>query len=217
MQGKPDFNAGERQAFGLLLPGPSHPDLRRLKKQHRPSRHGHKIWNATWILLDYLRRQEPPRGVRVLDVGCGWGLAGIFCARFFRARVTAIDVDPQVFPFLELHARLNQVEIRTGQASFDEIPLELLKRHDQLIGADICFDDGMIDPLCRLVERAVRARIDRIVLADPGRPSFRRLVSRCARQLGGVEQAWTTEEPLLSWPAGRPKIRGRLLLVPSSA
>ena len=43
--------------------------------------------------MDYLGCQGLPEGVKVLEVGCGWGLAGIFCAKHFRAVVTGVDAD----------------------------------------------------------------------------------------------------------------------------
>jgi len=213
MENKPDPNLHERRVFGLRLPKPSHPDLRQLRDQHAPSVQGHKTWNATWLLLDFLRSQDLSSDLRVLDVGCGWGLAGIFCASQCRARVTAVDVDRQVFPFLLLHARLNQVEIRTLEASFDGIATQLLRQHDLLIGADICFREDMVEPLYQLCTRALAAGVGRVLLVDPGRSAFRQFAARCAQTLGGVEQEWTTDEPLLSWPGAPVPIRGWLLII----
>ena len=65
----------ERQAYGLRLPKPSHPQLRLLRSRHAPSAQGHKTWNATWLLADFLTGHPLPQGLRVLDTGCGWGLA----------------------------------------------------------------------------------------------------------------------------------------------
>ncbi len=213
MQSKPESSRGERQAFGLRLLKSFHPELRQLRGRHQPTAQGHKAWNATWLLLDYLQRQELPPGLRVLDVGCGWGLTGIFCASRYQARVTAVDVDPQVFPFLQLHARLNEVEIQTLEASFEEITDELLEQHDLLVGADICFKERMVEPLYQLCSRALQAGVSRVLLADPGRFSFRQLAAQCVQNLDAAEQEWETDEPLLSWPGTRLRLQGRLLLV----
>jgi RNA polymerase sigma-70 factor (ECF subfamily) len=43
--------------------------------------------------MDYLEHQGLPRETRVMEVGCGWGLAGIYCAREHGARVTGLDAD----------------------------------------------------------------------------------------------------------------------------
>ena len=118
--------AHERSAFGLRLAKSSHPDLRRLRGLDSPRAQGHKTWNAGWLLIDFLQRQRLEKGLRVLDIGCGWGLCGIFCARRAAAVVTAADIDPRVFPYLNLHAQLNEVEIATCERSFAQMDSALL-------------------------------------------------------------------------------------------
>ena len=202
----------ERQAFGLRIPKPSHPELRKLHSRHTPTAQGHKTWNATWLLADFLTRQDLPRGLRVIDVGCGWGLAGIFCARAFAAQVTSVDIDSQVFPFLQLHARLNEVEVQTLESPLDEIPANLLAEQDLLVGVDICFREKMVAPVHSLVERALAVGVPRLLLADPSRPSFKNLCTLCAAHSNTHSQSWQIPEPLIDWPGRRPSIEGQLLI-----
>ena len=54
-----------------------------------------------------------------MEVGCGWGLLGIYCAKKYGARVTGVDIDSEVFPYLNLHAEINQVEISTLKKGYD--------------------------------------------------------------------------------------------------
>ena len=195
----------------MLRPGD--PQLRTLRAAHSPSQQGHKLWNATWLLLSYLEKHPPPDGARIVEVGCGWGLAGIACARRYAAAVTAVDVDEEVFPFLGLHARHNEVDVATLTAGFEEISPDLLSRQDMLIGADICFRSSMVSPLVDLVARALDAGVRSVVLSDPGRLAFRSLASHCARELGGEEISWQVPEPILAWPGDRPMMQGRLLVI----
>jgi len=201
----------DRQAYGLRLPAPGHPELRRLQGAHAPAQQGHRLWNSTWLLLDFLIEQRLPPGLAVLEAGSGWGLAGIWCARHLAATVTAVDVDPEVFPFLDLHARLNHVEVTTEVASFDRVPDEVLAGADVLIGADICFHEHMVPSLFGLVQRALDAGVGRVALSDPGRMAFRSLASRCVGQLGAAVLHRQVQEPLLSWPGEAPRLEGRLL------
>jgi predicted nicotinamide N-methyase len=89
--------------------------------------------------MDYFKRRGLRERSRVLEVGCGWGLSGIYCAKTHGAAVTGIDIDPEVFPFLHLQAAINGVEITTFKKGFNGLRKEHLKGIDVLIGADICF------------------------------------------------------------------------------
>jgi|TARA_B100001964_G_C13743045_1_gene383993 hypothetical protein len=60
------------------------------------------------------------------------------------ARVTAVDIDLLVFPFVEMLSDLNQVEVNPVTAGFAQVGEELLTDVDLLIGADICFRPPMV-------------------------------------------------------------------------
>jgi 2-polyprenyl-3-methyl-5-hydroxy-6-metoxy-1,4-benzoquinol methylase len=167
--------------------------MRQLKKHHEPSIHGNKFWSSSYLIMDYLGYQGLPIGARVLEAGCGWGLAGIFCAKQFGARVTGIDADEEVFPYLDLHAEVNGVEVQTRQARFEEMKAEELVGYDVLLAADVCFWDEMVDPLYGLIEKAVQAGVQQVVLADPGRPPFVQVSERCSEKLGGQTKEWSVE------------------------
>jgi predicted nicotinamide N-methyase len=203
----------ERQVFGIRVLRPSHPRLRELRRHHTPSYQGHKLWNATWLLLSYLEKHKPAQPVNIMEVGCGWGLASVYCARVCAATVTSVDLDPQVFPFLELNVEVNEVNIQHFSGGFDRVETAMLEKQEVVIGADICFRSSMVQPLFDLIARACRAGTRRIVLSDPGRMAFRNLASRCVDELGATQMSWQVEEPLLSWPGDAPLIHGRLLVI----
>jgi predicted nicotinamide N-methyase len=76
----------ERHAYGLTILHPSHPEVRRLQQDAaRPTLHGHKVWPTSFVLLDYLHQRGIPPQTRVLELGCGWGLVGMACAKTFQA------------------------------------------------------------------------------------------------------------------------------------
>ena len=134
--------------------------------------------------MDYLKTLGMPPGLRVMDVGCGWGLAGIFCAKNLEANVTCVDADPEVFPFLHLHADLNQVKVSTLQKCYENLASHEFNGIDMLIGADICFWDEMPEQLISMIDRALAARVQLILIADPGRTSFERLAEHCKVNYG---------------------------------
>ena len=208
-----EADAHQRQVRGLVLPQPSHPELRRLKRIHRPSAQGFKIWNATWVLLDFLGRQPLPAAPAVLDAGCGWGLAGIWLAWHRGASVLSADIDPAVFPFVDLHARLNGVGSQQARAGFDALPAPLLRDFDLLLVADACFRDELVRPLFGLLQRARACGVPRIAVADPGRAPFGRLSDLARQRLGARQVTWSTAEPRIDWPGRTPRLEARLLLI----
>src|SRR5437762_1903588 len=111
----PDSRAAQdRPAFGPTTLSPSHPDVQRLQHDAAlPSLHGHKVWPTSFVLVDYLHQRGVAPQARVLDLGCGWGLVGIACAKTFQAQVTGLDADAAVFPYLQLHAQRNGVHLAT--------------------------------------------------------------------------------------------------------
>ena len=101
------------RAYGIQVLLSGHSDVRKLKRDYIPSSHGNKFWTSSWLLMDYFKKKGMSSGTRVMEVGCGWGLAGIYCAKNHGARVTGVDIDPDVFLFLDLHAEINGVRIKT--------------------------------------------------------------------------------------------------------
>src|SRR5215467_3688787 len=187
----------ERHAFGLTILSPSHPEVRRL--QHavvQPSLHGHKVWPTSFVLLDYLYQRGVAPQARVLDLGCGWGLVGIACAKTFQAQVTGLDADAAVFPYLQLHAARNGVHLATRQGTFAALTPQDLAVFDLIIGADICFWEDLVDPLYQLVRHGVAAGVAEILVADPSRPPFDELCARCVAQGDAEVFPWTITTPV---------------------
>ena len=182
----------------------THPHVRRLKRRgYIASHHGNKVWRSSFVLMDYLAKRDFPEGVRVLDVGCGWGLSGIFMAKKFGAEVTGLDIDTNVEPFLELQASLNNCRIEFLARSLNKMTIKDLSAHDVIVGADICFWDEMADNLYRFINRAVKGGVSLITIADPGRPPFWELSEKCGEKFVAdtfsrtIKTPWETTKQLL--------------------
>ena len=197
----------QRKAFGITVLKAADKRIRHLKNEYEPFVHGDKFWTSSWLIMDYLRRQGVPEHSRVLEVGCGWGLASIYCAKKFAAKTTGVDMDSAVFPYLELHAELNGVKVDTKRLKFQDLRKKMLSKFDLVIGADICFWDELVDPVYKLIRRAVRAEVQQIIVADPGRPPFLKVCDRCCDKLGGVTKDWEL--------SGSVRASGTLLIVGS--
>jgi predicted nicotinamide N-methyase len=187
----------ERHAFGLTILSPSHPDVQRLQHDAAPpSLHGHKVWPMSFVLLDYLHQRGVAPQARVLDLGCGWGLVGIACAKTFQAQVTGLDADAAVFPYLQLHAQRNGVHLAMRHGTFADLAPQDLRAFDLILGADICFWEELVDPLYQLVRQGVAAGVAEILIADPSRPPFDELCARCVAQGDAEVFTWTITTPV---------------------
>ncbi len=193
---KPDTEKNTRSCYGVKILMSQHKDIRRIKReQEAPSIHGNKFWGSSYLIMDYLEENPPKQGCKVLELGCGWGLAGIHCAKEFDAQVTAIDADDAVFPYLQLHAQHNGVEITTQKRYFEKITTKQLSEYDLIIAADICFWDELADTVYKLINRACKAGVGKIIIADPERPPFFDMAQRCVDQYYGELLQRTVDEP----------------------
>lgn len=170
--------------MGLEIFNANHPEIRRLKREgYEPEIHGNKFWNSSFLTMAYLRRNPLKKGTRVMEIGCGWGLLGIFCAKRFDARVVGTDADANVFPFFDLHAKANGVRVKHEKLRFEQLTVERLKKVDVLLGSDVCFWDQLPPILFNMIRRALRAGVKQIIIADPSRSPFDDLVERCEARL----------------------------------
>ena len=194
-----------RTLAGLHVPYARHPAVRKLKRQgHLPSIHGTKLWGASHILIDFLSKglADPPRSI--IDVGCGWGLAGIWCAKAYGAEVAAVDADPNVMPFLQLVADLNDTTVTSVVARFEDLQEDLLASTDWLIAADICFWDELIEPVTNMIARAIESGTRRVIIADPQRAPFLRVAETILQEYGGE---------LIEWRSDNTRTAGALLVI----
>ena len=152
-----------------------------LELNNDPEIHGHKIWYSSFFIMDYLDEHSPEKQADIMEIGCGWGILSIYCAKNFQAQVTGVDADSNVFPFLKLHAKANGVKIHKKVSRFENLKRKTLAKQDLIIGGDICFWTELIDPLYSMIKKAVKADVPRIIIADPGRSPFLKLAKRCKK------------------------------------
>ena len=74
-----------------------------------------------------------------------------------------------------------------------------------LIAADICFWDELIEPVSKLVNRAVKAGVKHIIIADPERSTFFEMAERCEKRHCAEVLEWQTKSPI--------KARGALMVL----
>ncbi|MCK5883801.1 MAG: class I SAM-dependent methyltransferase [Bacteriovoracaceae bacterium] len=161
----------------------SHPKIRaHYLAGNRPTEFGNKVWATSLVLLNYLHeRNFDLKNKRVLEIGCGQGLLGVYLAQEFDCQVTCSDLDPHVLPIAQLHAELNGVVIQTRVASFNDLKETDLKEFDLIIGAEVCYSEQVAQDIISLIKRSFASGVSHILIADPGRPDFDDCIEYCGR------------------------------------
>ncbi len=181
---------------GLNVYGRKHKAVRALlEKAGQPEIHGDKVWFSSYFIMDYLLKNPLPKKSRVMEVGCGWGVLSVFCAKEFKSKVVGVDADENVMPFLRLHARKNHVKVKTKVCRYEKLKPRLLAKQDVILGGDICFWDELVDPLFKMIKRAMKQGAGTIIIADPGRSPFLKLAKRCKKKYGAMLISAATKKP----------------------
>ena len=185
--------------FGLKILRSTHPEVRRIKRTQRGhSAHGNKVWRSSFALIDYLETYPLEAKSKVLEIGCGWGLSGLYAAKNQQADVTGIDIDSSVKPYFELQNSLNECTLKFEERNFESFSQVELRGYKYIIGSDICFWDEMTNPLFDFIQRSIEGGIKKIFISDPGRPPFWELADRCAENLNAEIVARRIYQPFKS-------------------
>jgi predicted nicotinamide N-methyase len=132
------------------------------------------LWPAARMLAKAVVREpweKYPQPVRVLEIGCGLGLAGVAClARGLH--VTFSDVDETALTFAAANARLNGFPIgfRTRPLDFRCPPAT--EQYPVVIGSDLMYAARLVEPLVGVLA-AVLAPGGTCLIADPDRLAAR--------------------------------------------
>ncbi|MDF1821210.1 MAG: methyltransferase domain-containing protein [Alcanivoracaceae bacterium] len=124
------------------------------------------IWPAGRVLA-HLMHDFDIAGKRILEVGCGIGLASLVLnAR--QADITATDYHPEAGEFLRQNTRLNNGAdipfVRTGWAD-EATDLGLF---DVIIGSDLLYEREQVAMLSAFVDQHAAPQCE-VILIDPGR------------------------------------------------
>jgi len=124
------------------------------------------VWPSARILAGIVQAL-PLVGRRVLEIGCGLGLASLVMQRR-GADVTASDLHPMAAAFMAENLRLNRLEpldFRTGSWS-DADPG--LGRFDLIVGSDVLYERDLPGLLAGYIDRHSCPSVE-VIIVDPDR------------------------------------------------
>ena len=138
-----------------------------------------QVWPAGRLLAQAMHRFDI-EGKRILELGCGIGLASLVLQRR-GADVVASDAHPLAEVFLAYNAALNELPALHYRHLRWDMPLDTLGLFDAVIASDVLYERGHAELLAKVVERHGRATCE-LVLIDPGRGHSAELTRLLAAQ-----------------------------------
>jgi 2-polyprenyl-3-methyl-5-hydroxy-6-metoxy-1,4-benzoquinol methylase len=113
-----------------------------------------KVWEASWVLADFIAGLPADPGKRFIEIGCGLGLVGVVAASFGH-NVVMTEHNAEALEFARANAELNHcsdVEI----LDLDWNSPSLYGRFDYIVGSEVVYHEKDFEPLRNLFERLLK-------------------------------------------------------------
>jgi ETFB lysine methyltransferase len=152
------------------------------------------LWPAGLLLAD-LTGREPLRGGRMLELGCGLGMASLV-AHARGVDILATDYHPRAAGFLIDNSRRNHLSATPFQRLDWRLPQPLLGLFDSIIGSDLLYEPEHPAQLSAFLAQHSHSGTH-ILIVDPKRRLFVEFIKRMqalgfqAGRLAGTEQQFT--------------------------
>ena len=125
-----------------------------------------QVWPAGRVLAEAMTTCDVT-GKRILELGCGLGLASLVL-QYRGANIVATDMHPLTRSFLEHNVALNGLPMLDYRELRWAVPDDTLGRFDLIIGSDILYERDHASLLAAVVERHAQPHAE-VLLTDPGR------------------------------------------------
>lgn len=112
-----------------------------------------KLWDASFMLAYFLGKQQVVLGRKMLEIGAGLGIVGIYAA-LCGHQVTITDIDDDALRFAKINALLNGLpalkvrKLDWNDPGFDE-------QYDVIVGSEVVYDRETYPVLVQFLRRAL--------------------------------------------------------------
>jgi predicted nicotinamide N-methyase len=163
-------------------------------------------WPSGVALAEELSRR-PLAGVRVLELGCGLGLASVAAARS-GAAVLATDWSPEALRFTAANAARNGVAVEIAGFDWRRPSGAALRRAPWglVVAADVLYERRNVADLLRVLPFLVDS-LGEVLVADPGRAFAEAFVDAAASDWRH-RSSRSAREPTVRLHSLRPRRRG---------
>lgn len=147
------------------------------------------IWDSSKILA-HLMSDFDIAGKRILEVGCGIGLASLVL-NHRSADITATDYHPEAERFMDENVRINNDQhipfTRAGWGDLDDT----LGEFDLIIGSDLLYERDHINLLAGFIDRHTSQKCE-VIIVDPGRGNH----ANFSKKMVSLDFSHTQSKPL---------------------
>jgi predicted nicotinamide N-methyase len=144
-----------------------------------------QVWPAGRVLAQAMSGFDIA-GKRILELGCGLGLASLVLQRR-QADITASDHHPLAEEFLTYNAALNGMSTPAYLDLAWTLPQPNLGRFDLIIGSDLLYERGHAEQLATLVANHAHPAAE-VLITDPGRGNSGAFTTALGRQGFAVDE-----------------------------
>lgn len=129
-----------------------------------------RIWPASLPLAMYMQRQTPKQGDRVLELGAGLGIAGLFAARR-GFRVVISDNNPDALLFARINILRNDLAHNAEATLVDFVTGGHQGVYSHIIASEILYKEPFFTPLLQFLREHIPsdAPCEILLAADEGR------------------------------------------------
>ena len=113
-----------------------------------------KIWEASWVLAEYVALQPPDSTKTILEVGSGIGVVGVV-ASVGGHRITMTEYDDHALKFAAANAMLNRCSGVTVR-KLDWHHPDLNDTYDWIIGSEVLYHERDFEPLLNIFIRHLK-------------------------------------------------------------
>lgn len=115
-----------------------------------------KIWEASIILADHLIQIGIQKDQKILEVGAGMGVTGLFLSAF-GYNVTITDYDEDTLELLRINAKQNGLS-NVSVAKLDWNDPDIKGKYDIVCGSELVYKEVDIAPVINLIQRYIRPK-----------------------------------------------------------
>ena len=127
------------------------------------------VWPSAFLLAEAISRLDRPEHGRLLEIGCGLGIAGMFALKH-GWKVVFSDEDLEALAFASRSAAINGHEASTYQTARINWKMPAPERFRLVIGSDILYEKHLAPTLACFL-RSILDDGGAALVADPGRAS----------------------------------------------